>query len=215
MLVAIGAAGVVLSLGPNTPVYGWLFAVFPPIRSLRAASRFGNLFLLSVAVLGGVGMSMVRRRWLAIALLVLVNAESLRAPITYDPFTGIPGIYRQIALEPGHVVVAEVPFWPRAGVFQNAEYELGSTAHWRPLMNGYSGYIPESYERYAEAFWLFPADMAIVAMRDAGVTHIVVHTARFNDDENRRIRQLEERGVLELVAISRDLRLYRLKRPTQ
>jgi len=52
-------------------------------------------------------------------------------------------------------------------------------------------------------------------MRDAGVTHIVVHTARFNDDENRRIRQLEERGVLELVAISRDLRLYRLKRPTQ
>jgi len=215
MLIAIGAAGFVLSLGTNTPIYGWLFAVFPPVRSLRAAGRFGNLFLLAVAVLGGIGASMLRRQWLAIALLVLVNIESLRAPIQYTPFTGIPGVYAQIAREPGRVVVAEVPFWTRDAIFQNAEYELGSTAHWRPLMNGYSGYAPESYDRYAEAFWLFPADMAIAAMRDAGVTHVVVHTSRFSDDENRQTIALEERGVLELVAISRDLRLYRLKRPTQ
>jgi hypothetical protein len=215
MLVAIGAAGFILSLGTNTPVYGWLFAIVPPIRSLRAAARFGNLFLLAVAVLGGIGASMVRRRWLAIALLVLVNVESLCAPIEYTPFTGVPGVYRQIAKEPGRVIVAEVPFWTRAGIFHNAEYELGSTAHWRPLMNGYSGYAPEHYDRYAEAFWLFPADMAIAAMRDAGVTHIVVHTARFSDEENKQIVGLEERGVLDLVAISRAERLYRLKRPTQ
>jgi hypothetical protein len=47
------------------------------------------------------------------------------------------------------------------------------------------------------------------------VTHVVVHTSRFSDDENRQSIALEERGVLELVAISRDLRLYRLKRPTR
>jgi hypothetical protein len=109
-------------------------------------------------------------------------------------------------------VVAELPFWPRAGIFQNGLYELGSTANWRPLMNGYSGYIPESYDRYAETFWLFPDDRAIASMRAAGVTHIIVHMSRFNDDESRRILALEERGVLELVAISRgELRLYRLK----
>jgi hypothetical protein len=215
MLIAIGAAGFVLSLGTHTPVYGWLFAVFPPVRSLRAAGRFGNLFLLAVAVLGGIGVSMVRQQWLAIVLLVLVNIESLCAPITYTPFTGIPGVYAQIAREAGPVVVAEVPFWTRDAIFQNAEYELGSTAHWRPLMNGYSGYTPDSYTRYVEAFWLFPADMAIAAMRDAGVTHIVVHTSRFSDDENRQTIALEGRGVLELVAISRDLRLYRLKRSTR
>jgi hypothetical protein len=213
MLVAIGMAGMILSLGTHTPIYRWLFAGFPPIRSLRAASRFGNLFLLAMAALGGIGLSMVRRRWLGIALLVLVNVESLRAPIVYAPFTGIPGIYAQIAREPGRVVVAEVPFWTRPGVFQNAEYELGSTAHWRPLMNGYSGYTPESYDHYAAPFWLFPADAAIAAMRTAGVTHIVVHGPRFNDDENRRIAALAASGVLELVAISpAELRLYRLMR---
>jgi hypothetical protein len=212
MLAAIGLAGVILSLGTHTPVYRWLFAIFPPMRSLRAASRFGNLFLLAVAVLGGIAVSWMQRRWVAIVLLVLVNVESLRAPIAYEPFTGIPGVYKEVAREGGHVVMAEVPFWPRAGIFQNGPYELGSTANWRPLMNGYSGYTPESYDRYAETFWLFPDDRAIVSMRAAGVTHIIAHMSRFNDDESRQILALEARGALELVAISQgELRLYRLK----
>src|SRR5258708_24752385 len=96
MLVVIGFAGVVLSLGTRTPIYGWLFAVFPPMQAMRAASRFGNLFLLAVAVLGGIGAATIDRRWIAIALLVFVNAESLRAPIAYEPFTGIPGVYQQV-----------------------------------------------------------------------------------------------------------------------
>ena len=32
MVVAIGLAGFVLSLGLRTPLYGWLYAVFPPMR---------------------------------------------------------------------------------------------------------------------------------------------------------------------------------------
>ena len=38
---------------------------------------------------------------------------------------------------------SEVPFYPPQGVFENGSYVLNSTAHWRPLMNGYSGYMPE------------------------------------------------------------------------
>lgn len=213
MLAAIGLTGVILSLGTNTPIYGWLFAILPPIRSLRAAARFGNLFLLAVALLGGIAVAGIRRPRVTIALLVLVNIESLQAPIPYEPFTGIPGVYRELAQEPGRVVLAEVPFWTRPGVSQNAQYELGSTAHWRPLMNGYSGYTPESYDRYAETFWLFPKDQAIASMAAAGVTHIIVHARGFNEQEVRQISALEERGALELLAISHaELRLYRLKR---
>src|SRR5262249_61584049 len=109
MLIAIGAAGAILSLGTNTPIYGWLFALFPAIRSLRAAGRFANLFLLAVAVLGGIGASRVRHRAVAVALLVLVNLESLRAPIAYQPFTGIPGVSTPIRAEPGPRIVAQSP----------------------------------------------------------------------------------------------------------
>ena len=71
MLVAIGVTGVVLSLGTATPVYGWVFTIFPPMQGLRAAARFGNLFLLAVAILAhawslsGHFRSFLARGWLA------------------------------------------------------------------------------------------------------------------------------------------------------
>jgi hypothetical protein len=213
MLVAIGVAGFVLSLGTATPVYGWLFAVFPPMQGLRAAARFGNLFLLAIAVLGGIGLTRVRWQPAAIALVVLVNVESLRAPMAYQPFRGIPAIYKLLADEPGPVVLAEQPFFPRWAIFQNATYVLASTAHWRPLMNGYSGYTPDTYQHYADAFWYFPADWAIQAMKDAGVTHVMVHPAAFHKDHQAVLPALEKRADFELLAIGDDgIRLYRLKR---
>jgi hypothetical protein len=241
MLVAIGIAGVVLSLGTATPVYGWLFAVFPPMQGLRAAARFGNLFLLAVAVLGGMGLATLlppkggshenapsherstnqsrgfrlqaEGGWLAVALVVLVNIESLRAPIAYTPFSGIPGVYRLLATEPGPVVLAEVPFFPRWAIFQNGPYVLASTAHWRPLMNGYSGYTPDTYQGYADKFWYFPEDWAIQAMKDAGVTHVMVHPAAFHKDHQAVVPALAKRTDFELMAIGKDdIRLYRLKR---
>jgi hypothetical protein len=214
MLIAIGGAGFVLSLGTATPVYGWAFDLFPPMRGLRAAARFGNLFLLAVALLGGLGLALWRPgRYVGLALLLLVNLESLRAPFAYTRFDGIPGLYRLLADEPGAVVLAEQPFFPRAGIFLNSPYVLASTAHWRPLMNGYSGYVPASYQRYADAFWYFPEDWAIKAMKDAGVTHVMVHVAAFSKDHMAVVPVLDKRADFELIAVGRhDLRLYRLKR---
>lgn len=213
MLTAIAIGGFVLSLGPSTPVYGWLFTIFPPMQGLRAAARFGNLFLLGVAMLGGLGLAAWNTpRWLAIAILVIANAESLRAPFVYRDFSGIPGVYRLLASEPGRVVVAEQPFFPRWAIFENAPYELDSTAYWRPLMNGYSGYTPDTYQRYADDFWYFPEDRAIKAMKDAGVTHVVVHPAMFLRDAAKVMQQVEARPDLQLMAIGPDgMRIYRLK----
>jgi len=214
MLVAMAVAGFVLSLGTATPVYGWLFTIFPPLQGLRAAARFGNLFLLGLALLAGIGLAAWKpARWIAIAALVLVNAEALRAPFTYTPFTGIPELYSMLAKEPGPVVLAEQPFFPRWAIFQNSHYVLASTAHWRPLMNGYSGYTPDSYQKYADAFWYFPEEWAIDAMKNAGVTHVMVHPAAFHKDHQAVLPALEGRRDFELVGIGpNEMRLYRLKR---
>jgi len=227
MLVAIAATGFVLSLGPKTPIYTWAYHAFPPMQGLRAAARFGNLFLLAVALLGGMAVGLIlppaagesgrhgmtRRHWIAIGLIILVNIETLRAPFTYRDFNGIPGIYRMLADEPGRVVLAEQPFYPRWAIFQNGPYVLASTAHWRPLMNGYSGYTPESYQRYADFFWYFPEERAMQAMKDAGVTHVVVHLAAFGHDRDAVLPVIEKRPDLELMAVGHDgIRLYRLKR---
>jgi hypothetical protein len=218
MLIVIAAAGVVLSFGTATPVYGWIYRIFPPMHGLRAAARFGNLFLLAMAVLAGIGLAALRRRMpsgtaaaIGVAAILVANAEALRAPFVYRPFTGIPRLYALLADQP-NVVLAEVPFYPRQAVFENAEYVLNSTAHWRPLMNGYSGYTPASYVDYANVFWYFPRDYAIDAMKRAGVTHVMVHPERFGHEAADVIRQLEARKDFELLGTgARGLRLYRLR----
>jgi hypothetical protein len=217
MLLAIGGVGMLLSLGTHTPVYGWVYAVFPPLRGLRAAARFGNLFLLAMSVLAGLGLAAFRAerpgRWrlaVAIALFALANVESLRAPFAFRRFDGVPGIYTLLAAEP-RVVLAEVPFYPRQAAFENGEYVLNSTAHWRPLMNGYSGYTPASYAAYADVFWYFPREYAIQAMRQAGVTHVMVHPTRFGPEADQVVSSLSGRPEFELMAVgSRGIRLYRL-----
>ena len=221
MLVAIAMTGLVLSLGTRTPVYGWLYAVFPPMQGLRAAARFGNLFLLGAAALAGLGLAAFRARHpssrygvaVAAALVVVANVESVRAPFAYRRFDGVPGVYRFLRDEPGRVVLAEVPFYPREAAFENAEYVLNSTAHWRPLMNGYSGYTPGTYSAYAVDFWHFPEERAIRAMRNAGVTHVMVHLDRFGNDADSVSDLVGARPDFEPVAIgSRGrLRLYRLR----
>lgn len=219
MLLAIVATGFVLSLGIRTPVYGWLYAVFPPLHGLRAAARFGNLFLLGMAALAGLGLAALRPRlsprWglgIAAALVILANVESLRAPFYYRPFDGIPAIYSLLAREPGRVVLVEAPFYPAHAFFENGPYVLNSTAHWRPLMNGYSGYVPDSYRRYADTFWYFPADHAIEAMRRAGATHVMIHPERFGDTVDDMWKKVNANPHLEKMAQTpTGMALYRLK----
>lgn len=218
-LAALAFVGALLSLGTHTPVYGWLYAVFPPMSAIRAASRFGLLFLLGTAGLAAIGLAALRLRLSPVAssaagvlAMLLITAEAFRAPIRYTEFEGIPGIYRLLAREPGPVVLAEVPFYPPEAIFMNAEYVLNSTAHWRPLMNGYSGYTPESYREVAWPFWNFPAEWSIEAMRAAGVTHIVVHTPRFEHEGRDVLRQALAHPRLERLAVSRgNVTLFRLR----
>jgi hypothetical protein len=219
MLVGIGFAGFVLSLGTNTPVYGWLYGVFPPLAGIRVAARFALLVLFAFAVLGGLGAARIRRsglfgRWSTAALVAIVlgvNAEAIRAPFEYQQFEGIPNLYAILARESDRVVLVEQPFYPPEGIFENAEYVLNSTAHWRPLMNGYSGFIPQSYREYVKAFWFFPREHAIEAMRRAGVTHVVVHPQRFGADAAAVEDAVAKNPYFERLAVGRHgMTLYRL-----
>ena len=219
ILGGIAVVGVVMSLGTHTPVYGWIYGVFPPLTGIRAAARFGILFLLALAGLAGLGLAQLRRRvrprmamLLGAAALVLVTVEALDAPLHLREFRGIPHLYQLLAQEPGRVVLVEQPFYPPQAVFQNAEYVLNSTSHWRPLMNGYSGYTPDSYREFARTFWFFPRPHSIDAMQNAGVTHVMVHPERFESMAAEIIRMCDREPRLEKLGVSRNgLTLYRLR----
>ena len=191
-LVIVAIAGIILSLGPSTTIYRWLYAWLLPLRGLRAAARFGYLYLVTLSVLAAFGFAWLERRlvawrpvamWLTAAVLVLVTAEAWQGPLRTSPFIRVPAIYSLVADAPEPVRLVEVPFYPAEAVFENGDYVFNSTAHWRPLMNGYSGYTPESYRRRAASFWFFPESWAIDAMRREGATHLMVHLSRFTPEE--------------------------------
>lgn len=185
MWLAAGVAGVVLSFGPRVPGYTLLDSIFPLLQGIRAPVRFGLLGLAAVAVLAGFGLARMRARWpgragaavTAVALL-LVTAEAWRAPFVYHEPLRIPAVYHVLDGYPD-AVVAEFPIATPEGIFRNAPYMLYSTAHWKPIINGYSGFMPESYERQWAAVRRFPQPAAVAALARIGVTHVVVH-----DDED-------------------------------
>jgi hypothetical protein len=181
MCLALGVAGVLLSFGTHVPGYAALYQLFAPLRAIRAVVRFGYLGIVGVAAVAGFGVVELKRvvpdrYWppLAQLLVALVAIEAFRGPIGYSRYDGISPIYRQIRHEPDAVVV-ELPFYSGPAAFLHAKYMLNSTEHWRPMLNGYSGFLPFSYQRNYEALEGFPDARSIAWLRALGVTHVFLH----------------------------------------
>ncbi len=214
-LIAIAVVGVVLSLGPATPVYTWVYAL-PPVQGIRVAARFGYLVLFAVAGLAGIGLVQLRRRYprrarvLSLLLLLLVTIEAFHGPLPFDPYDGVSAIYRPIAADPEPGGVLELPIFSGSGFHANAGYMLSSTTHWRPLVNGYSGRRPEGFDRLAEVVGAFPAEHAVQRLREIGVRYVVVHLRAFRNTRRARyiLRNTPERRDVQLVASVGDDRLY-------
>jgi hypothetical protein len=183
MTLAFGLAAVVLSFGPAVPGYPLLYALVPPLQAIRGAARFGHLAIIALAAAAGFGLAFMRRRLggrprlrLAVSATAVVFAffEPFVAPIAYQPFGGIRSIYRLVASEE-RAVVAELPFPPPEAIFRNAPYMLGATLNFKPLLNGYSGFMPPSYVDHYLRLASFPAGESVRALRELGVTHVFVH----------------------------------------
>jgi hypothetical protein len=186
MCLAFGIVGFLLSFGTSLPGYPLLYRAVPLLQGIRGTNRLGYLVIVAVAILSGHAVALLRRRWAgrrwlpvaSIAALAVVNVEAWRAPFDYVRYEGIPPIYDRLAAERGAVVV-EFPLWPHRIYFANAPYMLNSTRHWKPLVNGYSAFIPPSYFHFLDVLANFPSQQAVHALREAGVTHVVVHEDTF------------------------------------
>ena len=222
MLIAMAAVGFIMSLGTFTPVYAWAYHVLPPLQGIRAASRFRYMVMVAVAALAGFGLARLRERWssrwattAAVWLIVLATIEAIHTPLRYVPFAGLSPIYGPIADDPDPAAVLELPIF-RGDMFHgNAIYVMASTAHWKPLVNGYSGHRPPDFDRFAERFAAFPDDAAVDLLRELGVRYIVVHMATLRTWDPARAAVIPAaaaaRSDVRLVAVDGDDRLYQLQ----
>jgi hypothetical protein len=171
-------------------VFPWLREHVEMFRGLRVPARFGHLVLLGVAALAGLGLARLRTRVagrhpalarhlpaLAGAALVL---EYAMWPMTLVPVQTAPDAVALWlrAQPPG--VVADLPL-PRVPADLPAESLVSyqSTFHWRPLINGYSGYTPPSYLALWEPLASFPSEDAITLLRGRDVRYVLLREARY------------------------------------
>jgi hypothetical protein len=190
MCLAFGICGVVLSFGIKIPGYAWLFEILTPLQAVRAVSRFGYLGIAAVAFLAAFGLAELQsrlppHRWriTAATLLILAAIEPMVAPIQFRSFAGVSRIYEALATE-RHAVVVELPMPGGFGWFGNARYMINSTRHWRPLLNGYSGFAPASFHEHTRALATFPQPEAITALETIGVTHAFVQIDGYTAEQH-------------------------------
>jgi hypothetical protein len=218
MCGAAAVGCVVVSFAPSWPFYPALHAAIPMFQAVRAVHRVGQVALLMIAVLAGFGVAALgqqfgkSRAWPALmaAIVLLVNGEAMRAPMGYVWFDRVPAVYDVLAREPGAVIV-EMPFPMPQQWFLNGLYMVNSTAHWRPMLNGYSSYRPSSYYESYEIMQRFPRDEALTALNALGVTHVVVHQKALNSGGTvGRYNPYESVPSLQLIARDDDVLIYRL-----
>jgi hypothetical protein len=141
--LVLSVSAIIFSLGPETAAYRFLHEHFIFIRGVRALSRFSLIAVLALSVLGGLAFA-GRRVWAAVAL-VLYLIESGNVPIRYARYDGPSEAARWLAGKEGGV--AYLPLGEN-----DTQAMLDGIAHWRPMVNGDSGFIPRPYDRAMELF---------------------------------------------------------------
>ena len=202
-LLALGplitSLGRPLGAGP----YYWLFRYVPGFDGIRVPSRYLMLVACFLAVLVGLGvaallMRLSRRAGVALVATAsaIILAESWVVPMPSNVrlvsrgfelsprelYTGqdMGPLYQYVRDAPGDVTLIEFPFGDTAYDIL-ATYYAGY--HRRPLVNGYSGFFPESYLRRATFLDHIPSDLetAYKAVQSSGATHAIVHEAAFEN----------------------------------
>lgn len=173
------------SFGPGAGLYRVLYHL-PVFSFLRAPSRLGLLVVLSLSVFATFALREIfarlpeRRRVIAAGVAIVAAIADLAiVPLIWYRAPQVPAAYSVLANSP-RGVLAEFPFYGERVAFPlHTQYMLLSTAHWMPMVNGYSDVIPNDFREAAPVLGGFPSDDAFKVLARRRVRYIAVHWDMF------------------------------------
>ncbi|HEX3644603.1 MAG TPA: hypothetical protein VHT95_03300 [Vicinamibacterales bacterium] len=204
------------SFGPRAILYSALYRMVPMFAWLRAPARFGLVVAFGLSVLAGIAISAwlrrSRRPALVTAALVIVAAGELAVPIYMPEAPPVEPVYRTLATLPRGPVIEMPFFYPEVGLFQHTKYMLASTAHWMPMVNGYSDYIPPDFYDHVMLLAPFPSRDAFKILEPNRVRYAVFHMNGYNaENRNDVLTRLEEfKSYLRPLYTDDNTRLYEI-----
>jgi hypothetical protein len=172
-----------MSFGLKGYTFSFLYDHVPAFDGLRAPARAGIFVVFFLGVLAAYGHAALERFFgtrTQRALMALIPAVLLLeywvAPLPLVSYpTAPPPLYQWLKTQPAGVV-AEFPMpQPDELPAHDPRYEYMSTFHQMPLVNGYSGYYPESFLARVYRLRGMPDDAALQTLVAENVRYVIVH----------------------------------------
>lgn len=201
-----------LDTGYITLPYAYLYKVFPLLQILRVPARFSIVFMLGLSVLAGYGAARFKKYWIpAFAGMTIVFLFEIwqrpLALVKVPTYENVPLVYQWLKKQPDVRAIIELPIGkiengvipidkqvslPYEGISEDSPlvsetYRVYfSGFHGKKTVNGYSGYVPQSYQDAVANMDSFPSSASINYLRTQGVSHIVLHPWQLNQEKRGR-----------------------------
>jgi hypothetical protein len=174
-------------------LYELFYYAVPGFKGMRVPARFDILITLSLAVFSAFAVKWIVEwvhskrgvkvaAFVAVLILVLVCVDLAPTSIPMQKVTAksdFPAVYSWLAKQPGEAPTVELPIPLTTDAIRWAKLDSArdyySTSHWKKIMNGYSGFLPDSLYGAAFAWNEFPSAKSIAFFRKEKVRFIIVH----------------------------------------
>ena len=179
---SIAALAFWVSLGPRGGLYAAIYSL-PGFSFLRAPSRFGLVVTFALVVLAGITAASVLRRasmpqLTAAALMFAVAAEQF-TPIPLTPIDPVRPAYYALAGMPDGALL-EMPPRSHKYAFTRTQYMINSTAHWKPIVNAYSDFVPDSLYNSLDTLAAFPSQESFDILKRDRVRYVAFDLREYN-----------------------------------
>ncbi len=191
--------------------YAFFLKVLPILYIIRVPSRFIILFTLMLSVLAGMGFDFYKKKsTLLVSLLVLLFfIETIQMPLPTIPIpteSEIPKVYEAIKNDPSVRTIIELPIveerdrvgqlpiqeqvklrFDKVSIHTPLALETYRTYfsifHKKQMVNGYSGFVPQSFHDAVDEMSYFPEERAISYLKRKKISHVIIHFWQYNEDQ--------------------------------
>ncbi|HEV7670547.1 MAG TPA: hypothetical protein VGS22_18665 [Thermoanaerobaculia bacterium] len=211
-----GAAAFLLTL---PQIYLPLARFVPGLAQMRVPTRFYAFASVAVALLAAYGFdrlgerlpSTSTRRALTFGAMALLAIELAPRPLDWteiEPKFGPQAVDRWLAEAPEVRAILEVPL---GRVQDDIPTMYRATHHGKPLVNGYSGFLPQAtLELRRHCCYPLPEAADLALLRTQGVTHVVARTAALRRWQRRELQGWSRRATVRRVWADADAQVFEI-----
>jgi hypothetical protein len=209
--------------GSRVPMpFALAYYALPGAAFIRSPVRFVILASIGIAVAAGAGVARWfggeaprRPGWVGGLICAVACLELVAIPVAMvNPLpTGVPRAYDRLHETTAPLVIADLPMPvdERSETVDHARYQLYSLSHGKRLVNGVAAFVPPITRSLRREVQGFPDEASVIALREAGVSMVFVHTLLYPEDPTTTIREgvaahpdlelVEEAGTILVIEI--------------